>query len=231
MATFTRDRGPLGALAAPPVTMLVCFAVREEAKFFLPPEDGDGAVQVWLTGMGRQNAAESIRAAIQHTQPQRVLSCGFAGGLNPRFKVGDLLYDCDFDVGLAAELEELQAVPATFYCAKRVAITAEEKRQLWESTAADAVEMESSVIRTICQEFKIPSATIRVISDAANENLPLDFNALMTGESRIDYVKLARTILLSPGKIPKLIKFQQQTAAAARNMGRLLEGLIGKACR
>ena len=57
----------------------------------------------------------------------------------------------------ARELEKLGALPARFYCHRRVAITAAEKRALWQQSGADAVEMESSVIRTICREFRIPA--------------------------------------------------------------------------
>src|SRR5262249_47666259 len=144
-------------------------------------------VQVWVTGIGRKNAAESIRSAVAQLKPERVLTCGFAGGLNPKLEVGTVVYDCDFDTGLAGALEEIGAVSARIHCAKRVAVTAGEKEGLWKSTGADVVEMESSVIRTICREFRIPSATIRVISDSAHQDLPLDFNALMTSDDRINY--------------------------------------------
>ena len=73
------------------------------------------------------------------------------------------------------------------------------KPALWQSTGADAVEMESSVIRNICREQKIPSATIRVISDDASQDLPLDFNAMMTPEDRIHYPKLIWAVLSRPG--------------------------------
>jgi hypothetical protein len=86
--------------------------------------------------------------------------------------------------------------------------------------------MESSVIRTICREFHIPSATIRVISDDATQDLPLDFNALMTSEDRINYLKLLGAVLSRPGRIPKLIEFQQQTLGAARKLGAVLEELV-----
>lgn len=223
--------GPIGQLAHPPVDLLVCFAVKEEAKFFLPHpahrgEDSD-SFQAWITGMGRKNAADGIREAIAQLKPERVVTAGFAGGLNPRLKFGTIVYDQDFDAGFEKELKELGAVPAKFYCHRRVAITTAEKAQLWKETGADAVEMESSVIRTICREFKIPSATVRVISDDATQDLPLDFNALMTSDDRINFPKLIWKVLSHPGKIPKLMEFQRETVTAAKNLGKLLEGLLG----
>jgi adenosylhomocysteine nucleosidase len=232
------SHGPLGKLPNQPVEMLVCFAVKEEAKFFSPLCEvpvGKGMrtevqlrpfCQVWITGMGRTNAARSIREAIGRIKPERVITAGFAGGLNPKLKVGDVLYDQDFDVGIGEELEDLGAKPATFYCHRRVAITAEEKFALWKETSADAVEMESSVIRTICKEFHIPSATVRVISDDAHQDLPLDFNALMTSDDRINYAKLIWTVISRPRRIPKLMEFQRQTIFAAQRLGGVLQQLL-----
>ena len=202
--------------------LLICFAVEEEAKFFR--DKGD--CEVLVTGMGRHNAAESIRKALPIVQPQLVLTCGFAGGLNPELKLGTIIFDEDFGVGLSEHLTEAGCISGSFHCSRRVAVTAQEKSELWKSTKADAVEMESSVIRTICREFRIPSATVRVISDTAQEDLPLDFNALMTSNDRINYAKLAWAVLTSPGKIPKLIEFQRQTIVAARNLAQVLEDLV-----
>jgi hypothetical protein len=65
-----------------------------------------------------------------------------------------------------------------------------------------------------------------VISDDASHDLPLDFNALMTSEDRLDYVKLLWTILRRPSRIFRLMEFQQQTLAAARRLGGVLEDLL-----
>ena len=232
MTVFHNGRGPVGKSAEGPVNFLVCFAVKEEAKFFVPPLlSGRATVQAMLTGMGRQNVTESIREAVARWKPERVLTCGFAGGLNPVLKVGMIVYDCDVNVGLAGHLAELGARPAQFYCARRVAATAAEKHALWSTTGADAVEMESSVIRTFCKKVRVPSATIRIISDPADQDLPLDFNALMTSNDRINYPKLVWSVLSSPGSIPRLIEFRRQTITAGRRLGELLRDLLRRTYR
>lgn len=236
MVKTQNGRGPIGTLSSRPVDLLVCFAVKEEARFFMrevaqepnaaPISPPRLLYQVWMTGMGRKNAVEGIRQAIALVRPKQVITAGFAGGLNPALKFGSIVYDRDFDAGCAAKMEEMGAVRANFCCHRRVAITAQEKRELWRQTGADAVEMESSVIRTICREQNIPAATIRVISDDASQDLPLDFNALMTPEDRINYVKLTWAVMSRPWKIGKLIEFQQQTVAASRRLGAVLGELL-----
>ena len=224
MANPDDTYGPVGPLSKQPAELLVCFAVKEEARFFLPAPTR--SCQVWLTGMGRKNAAEGIRKAIALVKPERVITAGFAGGLNPAIKCGAIVYEQDFEAGLGPLLEELGAISGKFYCHRRVATSIAEKRELWNSTGADAVEMESSVIRTICREQHIPSATIRVISDDASQDLPLDFNALMTSDARINYLKLMWAVLSRPHRIPRLIEFQRQTVAAAQVLGVTLKQLL-----
>ena len=127
---------------------------------------------------------------------------------------------------LAAALVAANAQPATFHCADRVAASAEEKRALRQSNGADAVEMESGVIRAICARRNIPSATVRVISDVANEDLPLDFNRLMDAGRNLSYGRLAAALLRSPGQIGGLLRLQRQTQAAAENLAQVLMRVI-----
>lgn len=208
-----------------PVAFLVCYAVREEVALpWLPPIKG-GRERI-ITGMGRRNASTRFQEALGRLEPERVLTCGFAGALNPALKIGDVLFDEDYDAGLGKALLSSGAISASFHCSVRVAVSAAEKAQLWRETNADAVEMESAVIRSLCRERGIPSATVRVISDAAGDDLPLDFNALMTSEQKISIPKLMAKLATSPRSIPKLMQLQRNTRFAAQRLGEVLHGLL-----
>jgi nucleoside phosphorylase len=205
---------------------LVCFALPEEAAPFRKLSGVCGNPGILVTGIGRRNSERKFREAIENAAPALVLTCGFAGALDPVLKLGDVVFDADVDGGLNEKLGVAGAKKAKFHCSPRVAVTGVEKTELRRATGADVVEMESQIIRDICREKKIPSATVRVISDAANEDLPLDFNLLMTPEQNLSFAKLALAIMKSPGKIPQLLALQRKTRFAARRLAQVLEKLL-----
>ena len=261
------------------MNLLVCFALKEEAAPFRKIAAGTAAAaqaaSILITGIGRRNAEKSVReflaghsggASVPASRsqdapasqarlvsslapPTLVLTCGFAGALNPDLKPGEVVFELTDRRGEFHEpqtekesgtrvtrpsessplLEKLTAAgakPAKFFCADRIATTVAEKKKLRAETGVDAVEMESGAIHAICRERGIPCATIRVISDTANEDLPLDFNALAKPDKSLDYGKLAWAIAMSPGKIGALLKLRKRTRFAAERLAEVLAKLI-----
>ena len=212
---------------SPPPLTLVCFAVKEEAKPFRQLAGQRPQLRIQLTGMGWRNAEQALRAAVGKERPGLVLSCGFAGGLNPELKRGTVLFAAEAQTGLEPALLAAGARPGRFACLDRVATTAREKLELRQDTGADAVEMESQVVRDICAEEKIPNATVRVVLDPAGEDLPLDFNRLMTAERRMSACKLTGALLKSPATIGRLLAFRKEVNAAAQALGVVLARVLG----
>ncbi|MEI7937671.1 MAG: hypothetical protein WCK27_13360 [Verrucomicrobiota bacterium] len=208
--------------------VLVCFALKEEARPFQQRGGERDDIKIILVGMGKRNAERAIRDALEQERPQLVLTCGSAGGLRPALTIGTVVFDADAETGLEPALLAAGAQRARFHCSDRVATTAAEKRALWQSTRADAVEMESEVIRAVCREQNIPSATVRAILDTAEEDLPLDFNQLMTPKQEMSYAKLALVLLKSPGRIGALRRLQQNSEAAARGLAQVLVAVLNE---
>jgi len=274
-------------------SVLVCFPLKQEAAPFRKIAASGlrrgRPVSVLLTGIGRRNAEQSLRtfliscrgrgneaqiknqsetSHVVSCEPGLVLSCGFAGGLNPDLKLGDVVFELanaplapslsppggervsartgegfNKNVGtpMAEDKSEPTAVgcyelrgklvvagakPARFFCADRIATTVAEKKKLGDETGADAVEMESAAIYAVCREHDIPCATVRVISDTAGEDLPLDFNQLSRPDQSLDYGKLFLAIAKSPGKIGALMKLQKQTQFAAERLAQVLARIL-----
>ena len=199
---------------------LTCFALKDEAKP-IPDRLWGPFNQVLITGIGRENAEKSLLEFFGRKTTRQVFTCGFAGGLNPELKLGEVVFETP-DENLRVKLSAAGAKPAKFFCADRIATTVAEKKQLRAETGADAVEMESAAIHAVCRERGIPCATVRVISDTANEDLPLDFNPLSKPDKSLDYGKLFWAIAKSPGKAGGLLRLQKNCRFAAERLAEVL---------
>jgi nucleoside phosphorylase len=214
------------------MSVLICFALKEEASPFRKIAAGKPGISVLITGIGRQNADKSVRDFLAASSPELVFTCGFAGGLDPDLKPGEVVFELSEpqlptpDSQLQAQLLAAGARPAKFFCADRIATTVAEKKRLRDETGADAVEMESATIHAVCRERGIPCATVRVISDTANEDLPLDFNVLSKPDQSLDYGKLFLAIAKSPGKLGALMRLQKQTRLAAERLAEVLARIL-----
>ena len=209
------------------MSTLICFALKEEAAPFHKLAAQRPGVFTVIVGIGRQNAERSVRRFLASAAPELVLTCGFAGGLNPELKVGDVVFDVQSPTAkVQSPLLAAGAKPVKFFCADRIATTIAEKKRLREETGADAVEMESAAIQAVCAEKNIPCATVRVISDPADEDLPLDFNALAKADRSIDFGKLAWAVAKSPGKIGALLALQKKTQLAAQRLAETLAKIL-----
>lgn len=200
---------------------LVCFALKEEAGAFQKSAVGKSRVAILITGIGRKNAERSVRQELAGAAPTLVLTCGFAGGLDPELGIGDVIFS-SAETALGEDLAKLGAIRVKFVCAPRIATTAAEKAELRRRTGADAVEMESEAIQTVCRERGIPCAVVRVISDTAREDLPLDFNRLSNPDMSLHFGKLALAVVKSPGKIPALLRLQRRARFAAERLAAVL---------
>jgi adenosylhomocysteine nucleosidase len=211
------------------MSTLICFALKEEAAPFRKIAAGKPGVFTLITGIGRQNAERSVREFLLDGSPRRVFSCGFAGGLNADLKLGDVGFEIENPQSeIENKLAAAGAKPVKFFCADRIAGTVVEKRKLRAETGADAVEMESAAIQAVCRERGVPCVTVRVISDTADENLPLDFNALAKPDKSVDLGKLFLAIIKSPGKIGALLELHRKTKFAAEQLAAVLEKLVNK---
>jgi adenosylhomocysteine nucleosidase len=206
-----------------PHSIAVCFALPEEAGPFqkLCGEN----VPVFFAGIGRANAEKAAREYLAGCSPELLLTCGFAGGLDPELKIGDVIFETENEP-VCAKLIAAGAKPVKIFCADRIAVTTREKKQLREQTGADAAEMESAAVQAVCRERGIPCATVRVISDTANEDLPLDFNQFLTPEKKLEMSKLMMAVASKPWKMGAMMDLQKKTKLAAQRLGEVLKKII-----
>jgi len=123
---------------------------------------GDKPVAVGLCRVALPLAAKAAEQLLAHYEPTHVLLAGFAGGLDPALRRGDVI-----EVEASALASTIATVPG-------VVATVEEKTRLWQETGCRIVEMEASGVAAVASDHGLPLTVLRVISDAAAEAIPSD---------------------------------------------------------
>jgi adenosylhomocysteine nucleosidase len=201
---------------------------------------GEANVNVVLTGVGGRNAWLETTKTVWDGDVDVCVSSGLAGALRPEYQLGDILaakevqaiswkrvVASDANLIQLAQEHGARAV-GSFYSADRVISSASEKREL--GRMADAVEMESGEVLYEASAFGAKVIAIRGISDAADEDLPLDFNRVMTPAGEVSIPKVLGEVVRHPMSAPALVRFGKQSRMAAEKlsvfMDRYLEGVV-----
>ncbi len=160
---------------------------------------GDRYVMV-AHGPGRRLVEKALEKRID---VDGIVSTGFCGALDPALRVGDIV------TGAGA-----------IYCADRVIVSAAEKRALRERTGAAAVDMESAAVAEKAAQWGVPFHAIRAVSDAAGEDMPLDFNLYRDQDGRFSRGRIALAALARPfARVPALLRLDRNARIAARSLG------------
>lgn len=156
--------------------------------------------------------------AIAGWHAQQVMSLGFCGALDPALRVGDIVVS-----GEGFQRPAARFLRAEIWSADRVAVSSDEKRQLRQSTGAAVVEMESAAVAEKARNWGLPFRAVKAVSDAADEDLPLDFNHYRDRDGRFQVPRIAATALLHPfGTMPALLRLNRNCQHAAESLGEFL---------
>ena len=184
-------------------------------------------LEIWVTGMGLENARRGGEAALETGRPERIITSGVAGALNPEARVAWVYHEADANFPGGDRLQATASRPGRMVSRDHVVVTRAEKAQLRAETGADLVDMESAVLRNMAQTRGIPSATVRSVSDTAAGDLVLDFNRVYTAQKTLHPGRLALEIARAPWKIPALIRFGADAQKASVRLAEVLIEVLG----
>jgi len=196
---------------------------------------GPNEVTVLLTGMGRENASKAM-ASVPLESFDLCISTGLAGSLDDALLPGDVVVAGiaqTFDRSLAAASDEFLRDLAASVTAKPVSVsftsekivpTALEKDDL--RPQGSIVEMESAHILDGARRAGLPAVLIRAVSDAADEDLPVDFARVLDSHGHLKMGGLLKEVGLNPHRIPLLIQFGRQSRNAAKALADFLDRYI-----
>ena len=158
------------------------------------------------------------RALERRHDVDRILSIGFCGALDPALRIGDIVVSGEVPKGLQASFVQGDVVSVD-----RVAFTAQEKCELRAATGAAVVEMESAAVAQKAREWNVPFGCVRVVSDVAGDDLPLDFNRYRDADGRFERTRIALAALGRPFTVlPRLVRLDRDCRRAAERLGEFL---------
>ena len=187
---------------------------------------GDRAILV-ANGAGRALASAAAREILSRESIRAVISTGFAGALDPAYLVGDVFIA---DSVRGDEGEFASQSPAGSYgdvrrgallTVDRVVQSASAKRKLWRQDA-QAVDMEAASVAAVAREHRLPFFCIRVISDVAAEEMPVDFDRALRVDGSISPWSVLSQALRRRDRWSRLARLRRNAATAAESLGAFL---------
>lgn len=161
-------------------------------------EYGEHTIYLINSGIGEIRATIATQVLIDHYKVERILNFGFVGALSNKFKINDLAV-VEKTVHYHFDLEKINGTPkgqynnrqgiffdadkdiikriqkhtnintATLASGDEFIAESEKKRELVQRYEADICDMEMAGIALTCEQNSIPYASIKVVSDNANE--------------------------------------------------------------
>jgi adenosylhomocysteine nucleosidase len=196
---------------------------------------GRSSARVAVSGVGAPHARQLIEVLCAG-RIDALLAVGLAGALRDSYRCRDVIVArrarlaasesfVASDAGLVEVASQCGArVVEVVLCADRVAASVEEKRQL--APQGEAVDMESFRILEEAQRRGIPSVAIRVIGDAADEALPIDFGQAVRPDGTVNLMNLAGQAVRAPSRWPALLLFGYRQRCAVGELARFLDRFI-----
>lgn len=193
-----------------------------------------GGIRVaWcVAGVGREAARRAARLVIDGHRPRLLVSAGFAGGLDPTLARGAVVEPArvrgESAVSTSLPLAVAEQGGGTLVTVDRIVRTPTDKTAVAAATGAAVVDMETLAVAEVAREAGLPCRSIRVISDAASDELPPDVTRLVAPQSAL---RRAGSLIGLIGRRPRaaldLWQLWERAVVDGRALGDALVGLCG----
>ncbi|WP_293366299.1 hypothetical protein [Phenylobacterium sp.] len=216
------------------MTILAVTGLKREARILAGP----GLVAI--PGGGRDAQALEALLAAQAARAEAIISLGIGGALAAGLKPGDWVVATAVAGGAEAATDPAwtaallgrlpSAVSGIVLGSDRMLTTALEKRAAHDRFGALAVDMESTAAVRLAQRFGLPFAVARVISDAADTDLPDAVKVGMNPDGGMALGAVLWALAKNPAQLPGLMRTGRDAGRAFRALAdgcRLLGPRIG----
>lgn len=180
-------------------------------------EAAEGVVHL-CSGMGAERMKRAVELAWKTFQPTVYVLVGFSVGLNQALEVGDLVYD----------ERSTEALVGSGGCVGRVATCgilskATQKRAFAEKHPGCPVadlETEAFLAAVPAEADRL---VLRVVSDTADTDLPLNFGELTSERGFPDVRAIGWKVAARPHLLPALLRLGREAGTAVKTLSKELE--------
>jgi adenosylhomocysteine nucleosidase len=199
-----------------------------------------------VTGIGEERAKTAARYVLDKIPVSALVSSGFAGALNDKTAVGDMVIytvlrceQCrEVSAGKPLQPDPIlltQCLKSGRECAiqvlsgrgisiSRVCATPQDKSELGRDSGADSVDMESFWIGQIAAERNVPFIAVRSISDNLADDLSL--LADITAGSRVKPLKALGHFIHHPTDLRTAALLLTNSRKAGKNLALFLDTVV-----
>ena len=199
-------------------------------------------VAVVETGVGAAQTRKGAEALIQAFRPIRVVSVGFATGLQPGLKSGAIVVPGLFQRANGSTLDwgaggaltaDVDASPfgrwasGTLRSVARPVVEPSEKRKLGKETGAAICDRGTWPTAEVCAASDVPFLPLRVVLDACDESAPRDVRTVDNSQSAARLLgAFFGAVSKRPGAAIDLYKAKERALVAADKLAVALETIL-----
>jgi adenosylhomocysteine nucleosidase len=237
-----RSRADVGIVAALPLELAEflrrCERVRHYTggDFHFRGGRYDGVrVVVAESGTGRQRARRAAQALLDAHHPRWLLSCGFAGALQPQVRTGhiviaDRLFALDaspvqIDVHMPSDPARGWHVGG-LVTVDQIVRKVSEKQALAAQTGALCVDMESHAVGEFCRDHAVRCLVIRAITDDTSRDLPPEVLSVFGATGAVRLGAVIGALWKRPASYQDLWHLRETALHAAERLADFLDGVI-----
>jgi adenosylhomocysteine nucleosidase len=174
-------------------------------------------------GMGPEAARRTTEAVIALFRPQLVVSAGFAGALDSRIDVGEIIRPARVVDARDGSVTETQG-QGTLVSFASVA-DALQKSKLARAYNADAVDMESSAVARGAEARGVQFSAIKAISDVSGFRMP-PMNDFIAPDGQFRSLRFLLFVTLRPWLWWSVVRLARNSSRAADALARALNGYL-----
>jgi adenosylhomocysteine nucleosidase len=203
-----------------------------------------------VTGVGAGRAVSVVDGLLTRHRPDWVVVLGFAGGLDPGLRAGEVvpiswvvdeqgevlsLCGDRGDSGCSAVVpavprqigaEVTRDAAGSLLTLDRLADSVSLKRELFSRSRCSVVDMETHAVARLLSDHGVALVVLRAVSDTADMALPAEAVGWVKPDGQPDTAAAAGYLTAHPWRALFMLRLGRDAKLAAGNLARRVEGLI-----